>query len=52
MKYVFLSGKKVKMSSLGVGEMDFDSQIGGWQLLSSSYYCEESELLQINKISI
>ena len=37
------------MSSEGVGEMEFDPQIGGWQLLSSSYYCKESniELFQL-----
>ena len=35
--------------------MEFDPQLGGWQLLSSSYYCEESNielfqlLLQIKK---
>ena len=29
--------------------MEFDPQLGGWQLLSSSYYCEESniELFQL-----
>ena len=43
------------MSSEGVGEMEFDPQIGGWQLLSSSHYCKESNielfqlLLQIKK---
>ena len=37
------------MSSEGISEMEFDPQIGGWQLLSFSYYCEESdmELLQL-----
>ena len=35
--------------------MEFDPQVGDWQLLSSSYYCEESNaelfqlLLQIKK---
>ena len=34
--------------------MKFDPQVGGWELLSSSYYCEESnielfQLLQIKK---
>ena len=38
--------------------MEFDPQLGGWQLLSSSYYCEESNielfqlLLQIKKKAI
>ena len=29
--------------------MKFDPQVGGWELLSSSYYCEESniELFQL-----
>ena len=34
--------------------MEFDPQISGWQLLSSSYYCKESniklfQLLQMKK---
>ena len=43
------------MSSKGIGEMEFDPQIDSWQLLSLSYYCEESDielfqlLLQIKK---
>ena len=38
--------------------MEFDPQLGGWQLLSSAYYCEESNielfqlLLQIKKKAI
>ena len=38
--------------------MEFDPQLGGWQLLSSSFYCEESNielfqlLLQIKKKAI
>ena len=37
------------MSSEGITEMEFDPQIGGWQLLSFSCYCKESniELLQL-----
>ena len=42
------------MNSEGVGEMEFDPQISGWRLLSSSYYCKESniklfQLLQMKK---
>ena len=45
----FLSRKKIKKI-----ELKFDPQVGGWELLSSSYYCEESnielfQLLQIKK---
>ena len=46
------------MSSEGISEMEFDPQIGGWQLLSFSYYCEESDmellqlLLQIKKLHL
>ena len=45
----FLSRKNIKKSDKGIGEMKFDPQVGGWELLSSSYYCEESniELFQL-----
>ena len=32
------------MSSKGIGEMEFDPQIDSWKLLSSSYYCKESDI--------
>ena len=40
----FLSRKRIKMSSKGVGKMEFDPRIGGWQLLSSLYYWEKSDI--------
>ena len=32
------------MSSKGIGEMEFDPQIDSRKLLSSSYYCKESDI--------
>ena len=32
------------MSSKGVGKMEFDPRIVGWQLLSSLYYWEKSDI--------
>ena len=33
-----------KINSEDVGKIEFDPQIGDWQLPSLSYYCEESNI--------